>query len=293
MNNYQEAIKVKSDFFSVARAFLLSRGFIEINTPKISFMPTDQDDHLFKLDYFGNEAYLTQSPQFYKQAYIVNGISSVFEIAPVFRAEPRVTKHHLSEFTSLDVESETFGSLEDILIFESNLIMSITQRLSQLHDVRAIESFEVIPYETVKKLLGLKEDEPIRRNHEKEISALSNADGIFVTYFPENQRVFYYDSRHGTSISFDLIVDGLEITSGGIRTTSKEELIRKMKKDGIDPLRYLPYLELFDAPVNIHGGFAIGVERLIAKYLRMSDVIEVNPFGKKPDIVGEKLVWEK
>ena len=101
----------------------------------------------------------------------------------------------------------------------------------------------------------------------------------------------YYASEKGVSDSFDLIVRGLELTSGGIRTTSKSELVRKMKKDRIDSIRYMPYLNLFNGEIPTHGGFAIGVERIIAKYLNLPDVNMINPFGKKPNTTGEDLRW--
>ncbi len=89
-----------------------------------------------------------------------------------------------------------------------------------------------------------------------------------------------------------LIVRGLELTSGGMRTTAKSELIRKMKKEGIDSTRYLPYLDLFNGRVPKHGGFAIGIERIIAKYLNFLDINMVNPFSKKSDTTSEELKWE-
>ncbi|MBU2589270.1 MAG: hypothetical protein KJ939_02085 [Nanoarchaeota archaeon] len=293
MKEYSKSLKVKSDFLKAVRNFLSeNHGFIEINTPKISFMPTDQDEHLFKMNYFGKKAYLIQSPQFYKQAYVINGLSSVFEVAPVFRAESRITKDHLSEFTSLDIESSEFKTLGDIIDFEKRLIQSATNEISQNYDIEPIVTFEIITYKEAKKLLGLERDEPIRRNHEAKIADLFSTDGVFIRDYPEDQRVFYYFSENGISESFDLIVKGLEVTSGGIRTNSYKELIRKMKKEGINHLLYKPYLDLFKGDVPIHGGFAIGIERIIAKYLNIPDIIEVNPFSKKPNTLGECLLWK-
>ena len=154
MNNYKTGIQARHTFLQSAREFLAAHDFLEIQTPKISFMPTDQDAHLFKTDYFGNSAYLVQTPQFYKQAHVINGISSVFEVAPVFRAEPRVTPRHLSEFTSLDIESSRFSQLEEILTFESDLIGLATKELSKAMDIKPIETFEVAEHKNVKKCLA-------------------------------------------------------------------------------------------------------------------------------------------
>lgn len=291
MTDYKKQLKIKSDFLQAARAFLIKKEFIEIQTPKISFMPTDQDNHLFKTEYFGKEAYLIQSPQFYKQAYVINGVDAVFEIAPVFRAEPRVTERHLSEFTSLDVESSRFKKLEDILDFESKLIESATKALSRKHDIKPIETFEIVSYCDVKKALGLDQSTNLSNKHEAEISKHFKSDGVFIISYPSKERVFYYETINETSLSYDLIVDGLEITSGGIRTASKERLIKKMRAENIDPARYGPYLELFNGKVPIHGGFAIGIERIISKYLQIPDIANVSPHNKKPDTTGDNLVW--
>lgn len=292
MNNYKTGIQARHTFLQCAREFLAAHDFLEIQTPKISFMPTDQDAHLFKTDYFGNSAYLVQTPQFYKQAYVINGISSVFEVAPVFRAEPRVTPRHLSEFTSLDIESSQFSQIEDIIQFESDLIGLATKGLSKAIDIKPIETFEVAEYKNVKKMLGLSDSEQITNVHEPAISKLFKADGIFIIHYPSNERAFYYEDCDEISLSFDLIVGGMEVTSGGVRTISKESLLRKMKKDNIDPARYTPYLKMFDGTVPVHGGFAIGVERIILKYLQLSDIGDVIPYSKKPDTNTEALIWK-
>ena len=149
----KEILVTKHELLQNARNFLVREGFIEINTPKISFMPTDQDDHVFKTNYFGIEAYLIQSPQFYKQAYILNGIDSVFETAPVFRSEPRVTPGHLSEFISLDIESSRFKKLDDLIDFETRLIRYISSKMEDNQYVKPITTFATIPAMELKKLL--------------------------------------------------------------------------------------------------------------------------------------------
>lgn len=293
MSDYKTNLKVKSDFLQLARAFLIKNKFLEIQTPKISFMPTDQNDHLFKINYFGAEAYLIQSPQFYKQAYVINGINSVFEIAPVFRAEPKITRRHLSEFISLDVESSKFKNLEDIISFESNLIKFTTNSLSKKYAIKPIKTFKIVKYNDIKKLLNLDKSVPLMNEHEIEISKSFRSDGIFVIYYPVKERAFYYEDYNNFSQSYDLFVDGLEITSGGLRITSKEKLIKKMRDDNINPNDYSPYLNLFNGTVPMHGGFAIGVERLISKYLNITDVVYVNPFSKKPNTKEEVLRWKQ
>lgn len=288
----REVIETKTNLLETVRAYLLKRDFLEIHTPKISFMPTDQENHLFHTNYFGKESYLVQSPQFYKQAYIINGIHSVFEIGPVFRAEDRVTNRHLSEFISIDIESSRFKKLDDILKFEAELLKKVSIKLSSQHELDPILTFDVVKYRNLKKLLKLKEGESIGNKHEEAISRLFKSDGIFIIEYPKNERVFYYEEENGLSLSYDLIVKGLEITSGGIRTRDREKLLRKMREIGIDPKKYMPYLKLFEGSVPIHGGFGIGLERLLSRYLNIKDVSKVNPYSKKPNTFKEDLIWK-
>lgn len=293
MNKWAFNIKFHSDLLQDTRNYLLKKGFIEIKTPKISFIPTDQDDHLFKVDYFKSEAYLIQSPQFYKQAYVLNGIDSVFEIGPVFRAEPRVTKRHLSEFNSLDIESSKFVKLDDLLEFEKKLLKEISQDLAQKYNlISPLNTFDIITYREIKKALNLKDSEPIGNLHEKEISNYFNKDGIFIIEYSSDERVFYYKENNGISLSYDLIVRGLEITSGGVRETHKREMIDKMKDNNINPLKYKQYLALFDKEVVPHGGFGLGIERFISRLLDYKDVGNILPYSKKPNTIKEHLKWK-
>lgn len=293
MNNFKSNIKIQSDLLQEMRKFLLEDGFLEIKTPKISFLPTDQDYHLFKVDYFGTQSYLVQTPQFYKQAYIINNINSVFEIGPVFRAESRITERHLSEFSSLDVESSNFICLEDILNFEEKLLKEISKNLTREHNqVKSLESFEIVPYKDIKKALNLMDLEPIGNIHESKISDYFCKDGIFIVNYPIEERVFYYEEKEGVSQSYDLIIRGLEVTSGGIRKISKNRLIESMEKAGIDNTKYVQYLDLFDDATPVHGGFGLGIERLMSRLLSIDDVGKVLPYLKKPNDKTDELKWK-
>lgn len=293
MNNFKSTVKIQSDLLHEIRKFLLGMEFLEIKTPKLSFLPTDQDNHLFNVDYFGTQSYLVQTPQFYKQAYIINGINSIFEIGPVFRAEPRVTERHLTEFNSLDVESSNFIHLEDILRFEEKLLKEISKNLIREHSqVKPLESFEIVTYKEIKKALNLMDSEPIGNLHESEISNYFCKDGIFIINYPVGERVFYYEEKDGVSQSYDLIARGLEITSGGIRKISRNKIVECMKRERIDHTRYAPYLELFDDTTPVHGGFGLGIERLMSRLLLIDDVGEVLPYSKKPNNKTDELKWK-
>ncbi|MFH1275806.1 MAG: amino acid--tRNA ligase-related protein [Candidatus Woesearchaeota archaeon] len=293
MINIKENVKINSSLLEGIRKFLEEQNFLEINTPKISFLPTDQDDHLFTVDYFGTTTYLIQTPQFFKQAYVINGVDSVFEIGPVFRAEPRVTKRHLSEFVCLDIESSTFSHLDEIIKFEKKLLLAASTYLSNKDlPISPIESFEVVTYKEIKRILGLADNEPIGNSHESTINEYFKKDGIFITEYPADERIFYYEEENGISQSFDLILKGIEITSGGLRKTSKKGIIEGMKKNNIDCDRYTPYLDLFTDEVPVHGGFGIGIERLLSKFISVEDVSQVLPYLKKPNTQIGDLRWK-
>jgi aspartyl/asparaginyl-tRNA synthetase len=247
---------------------------------------------LFKVDYFGTPSYLIQSPQFYKQMHIINGVESVYEIAPVFRAEPRVTTRHLSEFTSIDLESSKFKSVDYIINFESELLRKISGDIKRTYDIKPIETFTVAEYGELKKILGLRDDESLSNRHEALITNQFGTDGVYIIGYPANERVFYYENNNDISLSFDLIVNGLELTSGGVRTVVKNNIISKMNEVGIDSNLYKPYLDLFDEDVPVHGGFAIGFDRLVAKFMGFDDVAQTNNLYKKPNTTTEILKWK-
>lgn len=288
-NQLEKVLQVKNAALIAARHALNQGGFLEIQTPKISFLPTDVDEHLFKTQYFGVPAFLIQTPQFYKQAYVINGCPRVFEIGPVFRSEPRVTSRHLSEFTSLDIESSQFRTVDQLVSFEQQLITTINHAIATLNGVHPIQSYETVSVPKIQKRLGL--NYPLSPKDEEEICTFVGTDAVFLIEFPERERVFYYAANQGKSLSFDLLMRGLEITSGGIRRTDQQELTDAMRIAGIDTERYSAYLELFDSNTPLHGGFAIGVERFVKQSMGLADINLINPYSKKPNTTSEQLRW--
>ncbi len=283
------------------REFLSSNGFTEIRSPKINFAGAEGGTNVFKLDYFGKQVYLAQSPQLYKQA-LVGVYERVFEIAPVFRAEHHDTSRHLNEYTSMDFEMGFIDSFEDIMNMETGALKYIMALLKKdyakeielLHaDIPEISEIPVIKFMDAKELLMKKfkykpsdmkdfdpqEEELLGKYAKKEL----NSDFLFVTHYPSKKRPFYTmddpaDPEY--TLSFDLLFRGLEITSGGQRVHDYKAQVEKMIKCGMDPKQFETYLMLHKYGAPPHGGLGIGLERLTMHLLGFKNVREATMFPR-------------
>ncbi len=275
------------------REYLSSQGFTEIRSPKINFAGAEGGTNVFKLDYFGKEVYLAQSPQLYKQA-MVGVFERVFEIAPVFRAEHHDTSRHLNEYTSMDLEMGFINSFEDIMNMETGVLKYImnllkteyAEEVDLLHaDIPEITEIPVMKFMDAKELLMTKfkykpsdmkdfdpaEEELLGKYAKKEL----NSDFIFITHYPSKKRPFYtMDDKADPeyTLSFDLLFRGLEITSGGQRIHDYNEQVEKMKKLGTDPEQFETYLMFHKYGAPPHGGLGIGLERLTMHLLGFNNV---------------------
>ena len=275
------------------REFLQSQGFTEIRSPKINFAGAEGGTNVFKLDYFGKQVYLAQSPQLYKQA-LVGVYQRVFEIAPVFRAEHHDTSRHLNEYTSMDFEMGFIESFEDIMNMETGALKYImnllkTEYANEVEILKAeipeITEIPSIKFMDAKKLLMEKfkyqptdmkdfdpqEEELLGKWAKKEL----NSDFLFVTHYPSKKRPFYTmddpeDPEY--TLSFDLLFRGLEITSGGQRVHDYHAQVEKMLKCGMDPQQFETYLLLHKYGAPPHGGLGIGLERLTMHLLGFKNV---------------------
>ena len=288
----------------IARGFrecLMKNGFTEIRSPKINFAGAEGGTNIFKLDYFGKQVYLAQSPQLYKQA-LVGVYQKVFEVAPVFRAEHHDTSRHLNEYTSMDFEMGFINGFEDIMNTEVMVLKYIMNLLKTeykdeldiLHvDVPEITEVPVIKFMDAKELLMTKfkykpqdmkdfdpaEEELLGKYAKKEL----NSDFLFVTHYPSKKRPFYtMDDPNDPeyTLSFDLLFRGLEITSGGQRIHDYNEQVEKMKKCGMDPEQFETYLMLHKYGAPPHGGLGIGLERLTMHLLGAKNVRETTMFPR-------------
>ncbi|MBR2321014.1 MAG: aspartate--tRNA(Asn) ligase, partial [Clostridia bacterium] len=283
------------------REFLSKEGFTEIHSPKINFAGAEGGTNVFKLDYFGKQVYLAQSPQLYKQA-MVAVYEKVFEIAPVFRAEHHDTSRHLNEYISMDFEMGFIDSFEDIMQMETGVLKYIMNLLKTeyqnevelLHiDIPEITEIPVLKFMEAKEIIMKKfkyqptdmkdfdpEEEQILGKYAKK---QFNSDFIFITHYPSKKRPFYTmddpeDPEY--TLSFDLLFRGLEITSGGQRVHDYNAQVAKMEKLGMNPEEFATYLMLHKYGAPPHGGLGLGLERLTMHLLGAKNVREATMFPR-------------
>ena len=283
------------------REFLTLQNFTEVHTPKINFAGAEGGTNVFKLDYFGKQVYLAQSPQLYKQA-LVGVYERVFEIAPVFRAEHHDTSRHLNEYISMDFEMGFIDSFEDIMNMETGALKYIMNLLKTeyanevalLHaDIPEITEIPVIKFMDAKQVImkqfkyqptDMKDFDPAEEEMlGKYAKKKFNSDFIFVTHYPSKKRPFYTmddpeDPEY--TLSFDLLFRGLEITSGGQRVHDYNEQVEKMKRLGMDPEQFETYLMLHKYGAPPHGGLGLGLERLTMHLLGFKNVREATMFPR-------------
>lgn len=295
--------KVQALIVKTFRDYLTSLDFTEINTPKIVEEGLETGGaEMFDFKYFGKKAFLSQSPQMYKQI-MVGVYERVFETAYIYRAEKHNTSRHLNEYLSLDLEMGFISSWEEIMDLEEGYLKELIKVLGS----EASEEFALlgatlpkigkkIPRLTLKevqeildknfkeKCVGLPDLEP---KHEKELSeyvaSKYGSDFVFVTHYPTNKRPFYTMDDPKTpkeTLSFDLLCRGLEITTGGQRMNKYEDYVKKMKSRGMDPKNFEDYLVAFKYGMPTHGGLAIGAERITARFLELENVKEASMFPR-------------
>lgn len=279
------------------RETLDARAFREVRSPKLVASATESGADLFTVDYFGRPAYLAQSPQFYKQQ-LVGVFERVYEIGPVFRAEPHDTVRHLSEYTSLDVEFGFIDDHRDVLALLREVLAGMTEGIHR-HAGPALEvlspvlpeipdEIPVIHFRDALRLVGAPEDEPdLAPAHERALGAWAKdthgSDFLAVEGYPMTKRPFYThpqptDARW--SNSFDLLFRGLELVTGGQRLHRHQDYVSALASRGQEPSVYADYLSAFAHGMPPHGGFAIGLERWVARLLEAANVREVTLFPR-------------
>jgi aspartyl-tRNA synthetase len=280
------------------RNFLLSRGFLEVNTPKIVKAGAEGGATLFVVDYFGEKAYLAQSPQLYKQM-LMCGVPKVFEIGPFFRAEKFSTTRHLNEGWGLDVEMGFINSMNDILSLLEELIIHLNKKLIDTLGDRlkglgfnVIEEVKRIPritYEEAMNILNsngfqLRWGEDFDPKAEKFLGEYFQANGTpayFIVEYPWETKPFYIMRKElGKSHSFDLDIRGIEVASGGQREHRYDELYRNLVDKGLDPSDFKFYLDAFKYGMPPHGGFGLGLDRLIMVFLGLQNIREAVLFPR-------------
>jgi nondiscriminating aspartyl-tRNA synthetase len=278
------------------RAALDGHGFTEIQTPKIVASATESGANLFAVDYFGRPAFLAQSPQLYKQT-MVGVFERVYEIGPVFRAEPHDTGRHLTEYVSLDAE---IGFVEDhttVMRFLRDAVAGMVDGVraradsaAELLDVELPQVPEEIPavdFPAALKLVGAEGELDLAPAHERSLGEWAQrehgSDFVFVTGFPLAKRPFYTHpdpERPELTNSFDLIFRGLELTTGGQRLHRYEDYLAALAAAGQDPALFDGYLQAFKYGMPPHGGFAIGLERWVARLVGATNIRETTLFPR-------------
>lgn len=303
--------KIQTVAEQAMREFWIKNGFLEIHSPKLMGTASESGSELFHLPYFGTTAYLSQSPQFYKQMAMNAGFDRVFEIGPVFRANPSFTSRHDTEFTSVDCEISWIDSFEDIMSFEEswiNFFMSkIKERLGK--EILELYGIDLIVPSVPFPRISLKEAKSIIRStgyRSKKTDDLDpeeerilweyvhrtySHDWVFVTDYPVSARPFYHMRNpldNTLTCSYDLLYKGLEVTTGAQREhryeVLKSQILDKQisKKDPklLESLEY--YLHFFEYGSVPHGGYGFGLTRLIMKLLELPNVREVTYLYRGP-----------
>lgn len=288
--------KIQNIIVEGFRELLNKEGFTEIYTPKIVEGGAEGGTELFKVEYFERQAYLAQSPQFYKQMMVGAGFERVYEVGHVYRAEEHNTNRHLNEYISMDLEMGFIEDEEEIMNLEEELIKYMLEKVLKEgkkyleilnSEIPSIE--EKIPRIKFSEALKILEKEynktgldgDIDPEGEKLISKYAkekfNCDFIFLTHYPRKKRPMYtMPCGNEETHSFDLLFRGIEITTGGQRIHEYDMLIENMKYKKLNPKNYESYTSNFKYGMPPHGGLAIGLERITAKLLGFENVRETS-----------------
>jgi nondiscriminating aspartyl-tRNA synthetase len=284
------------------RAALDAAGFTEIFTPKIVESATEGGANVFRIDYFGRPAYLAQSPQFYKQA-MVGVFERVYEVGPVFRAEPHDTGRHLAEYASLDAElgfiTDHFDVMPVCRDAVAGMVESIRERASsplrmlgatlptvpvEIPHVHFATAMEMISAATGEDVTG---EDDLAPAHERWLCEWAEREHgselLFVTGYPLTSKPFYTHpdpERPAYTNGFDLLFRGTEIVTGGQRLHRHEDYVAALAARGLDPAPFAGYLQVFEHGMPPHGGFAIGLERWTARVTGAANVRQVTLFPR-------------
>ncbi|MDR0198144.1 MAG: aspartate--tRNA(Asn) ligase [Methanomassiliicoccaceae archaeon] len=292
--------ELKSLMLELLNEAMAMNGFLQVFTPKIVESGAEGGSTLFKLDYFGRPAYLAQSPQLYKQMLMSTGLDRIYEVGPAFRAEHSNTNRHVTEFISFDGEMSWISSQSDVMGMIEKITDHILKGLKERgkrqlkllgKDVNVPSvPYPVLTYSECLKMLRakgmeLREGDDLGTEGEKLIGDIMQEKGCdlyWIAEYPELEKPFYIMEKEGTSFSysFDLDYKGQEISSGGQREHRYDKLVERMRKKGLDPESFDFYLDAFKYGMPPHGGWGIGLERLLVKMLDLPNVREAILFPR-------------
>ena len=294
MERRRAIFKIESEVIWAFREFMKSQEFTEIHSTKLVNEGLEGGSGMFEVNYFGENVYLSQSPQFFKQM-MVGVYERVFEVGKVYRAEGTNSNRHLSEYIGLDLEMGFIESVEEIMEMEEKMLTFVFKHVSESCKME-LELFGVevptisIPRITYNEAIEMIEQkfgevnrtEGFSNQMEIQISEIIKekygSEFVFITKYPLSKRPFYTmpSEEEGSSESFELIYKGLEITTGGQRIHNYEQLKEFMVKNELNPQEYEQYLMAFKYGMPAHGGCGIGTERILKQLLNLNTVEEAS-----------------
>ena len=274
--------KLAADATRGFRQTLDGMGFTEIFTPKVVASATESGANVFPIDWFGRRAFLAQSPQFYKQT-MVGVFERVYEVAPVFRAEPHDTVRHLAEYVSLDVEMGFINDHRDVMAVLRDVLAGMVAAIET--EVVVPTEIPVVDFRAAQQMIGAGDEPDLAPADERWLGEWAQrehgSDFVFVTGYPMVKRPFYTHpdpARPDVSNSFDLLFRGLELVTGGQRLHRIDDYERALA--GQDTAPFEGYLQAFRYGMPPHGGFAIGLERFVARLTGAANIREVTLFPR-------------
>jgi nondiscriminating aspartyl-tRNA synthetase len=298
--------RIQTTFEHALREYWVNNDFVEIHTPKLMASPSESRAELFEVEYFDTTAYLSQSPQFFKQMAQSAGFGKVFEIGPAFRADPSFTSRHATEFTSVDAEVSWIDSHEDVMKLHEDLIVAGFTAVKAKHGEQIKELFDVevtvpttpfprIPLAEAKRIVAERgyevprHDDDMDPEGERQISAYVKEtfghEFVFLTDYASSIRPFYHkrhDDDASLTNSYDLIFNGVEISTGAQREHRIDVLEVQAREKGLDPEELGFYLDFFRYGVPPHGGFGMGLARVLMLMLHLSNLRETTYLFRGP-----------
>ena len=289
----QVMLEVQTTLTAALREFLLSKNFVEIHTPKLIAAASESGSDVFEVKYFDTNAYLAQSPQFYKQMAMASGLERIFETGPVFRAEKSYTNKHATEFTGFDLEFSYIDSFEDVMKMEEELVAYAFAKVAEKHGEKIKELFDldvIVPtlpfprmklrdvYAELEERYGYKVPDELKGDLTTEAERMTKQlcadkyghEFLFITDYDAKERAFYHmRDEQGIPQGYDLIWRGVEITTGAQREHRYDVLRAQAEEKGLaEDVKF--YLEFFKYGCPPHGGFGLGIDRLTMLFCGMS-----------------------
>lgn len=296
----QLIFEIRTFVENAMREYFVSKNYTEIHTPKITAQCSEGGAEVFGLEFYGQKAYLAQSPQFYKQMAISAGFEKVFEIGEYFRAERSFTPRHTSEATCIDVEIADIFSHHEIMKIEQDWILSVLKSVKEKYgeiikkyfntdielvfgDIPKIKLSDV--FKIFKDVYNVSVPEVKQLDLDPEAEKLIcdyardylKSDFVFITDYPLEARAFYTRKKNEQtfdSMSFDLLYRGWELSSGAMRENRYDVLASQVEDKGISKEKMSAYLDFFKYGCPLHGGFGFGIDRFIAKLLDLPSLKE-------------------